>query len=182
LHVSNDGGKTVIFESLFGRKKPDPSEALYGAIVAAARQEKFYADMRVPDTLDGRFDMMALHMYLVLDRLREFGAEAETFRQALTDRFFAAMDQALREVGVGDLVVGKKVRKMAEAYFGRVTAYASAAASGDEEMRDALARNVYAGVDAAHAMDLAKWSRHAKQVLSTQNFKDIKSGQLRFEV
>jgi cytochrome b pre-mRNA-processing protein 3 len=171
----------VIFQWLFGRKKADPSEALYGAIVAAARQPKFYAEWLVPDTLDGRFDVLVLHVFLVLDRLRGFGAEADVLRQALTDRFFAQMDSALREVGVGDLAVGKKVRKMAEAFFGRSTAYTNAMAKGELEMSEALARNVYAEADATHAHDLAKWSLKARRELEKLNYDDIASGRVRFE-
>jgi cytochrome b pre-mRNA-processing protein 3 len=115
---------------------------VYEAIVAAARRPELYASYGVADSLDGRFEMISLHMYLVLDRLR--GDAADDFRQALTDEFFADMDRSLREMGVGDLSVGKKVRKMAEVFFGRVQAYN--AASGDsKKMADALARNVYAG-------------------------------------
>ena len=171
----------MILQHLFGRKKPDPSDALYAAIVAAARQPKFFADWNVPDTMDGRFDMMVLHIFLVMDRLRTFGAEAEELRQALTDRFFAEMDSALREVGVGDLVVGKKVRKMAEAYFGRATAYTTAMVAGEVEMQDALARNVFAGADASQAGNLAKWCFQAKKVLASSSFEAFNTGQIRFE-
>jgi cytochrome b pre-mRNA-processing protein 3 len=171
----------VIFQRLFGRRKPDPSEAVYAAIVAAARQEKLYAQWLVPDTLDGRFEMMVLHMFLILDRLRSCGGEADDLRQALTDRFFAAMDSALREVGVGDLSVGKKVRKMAEAFFGRATAYTAAMAQGEAAVTEALTRNVFADSDATRAAALAKWTFQAKDVLAKQNFADIAAGRLRFE-
>lgn len=169
----------MILKALFGRKPPDPSEALYAAIVAAARQEKFYADWGVPDTMDGRFDMQVLLMYLVLQRLGEFGAAAAPLRQALTDGFFAAMDAALREVGVGDLAVGKKVRKMAEAFFGRIKVYSAAQTRND--LRDALARNIYAGTDAAHVGDLATWTMQAQQVLKTQDLDAMTQGDVRFE-
>lgn len=172
----------MILQRLFGQKKPDPSEALYAAIVAAARQPKFYADWKVPDTIDGRFDMMVLHVFLAMDAMRNFGAEAEGLRQALTDRFFAEMDSALREVGVGDLVVGKKVRKMAEAYFGRATAYTTAMAASEAEMRDALARNIFAHVDASYALALAKWCFQAKSVLAGFKLSDFEAGHVRFEI
>jgi cytochrome b pre-mRNA-processing protein 3 len=171
----------VIFKRLFGQRKPDPSEALYAAIVAAARQEKFYAEWQVPDTLDGRFDLMVLHMFLTLDRLRHFGAESEVLRQALTDRFFAAMDAALREVGVGDISVGKKVRKMAEAFFGRVAAYTAGMEKSEAELSDALKRNIYADVDGRHAIDLARWVLQAKAILAKQELNDIAQGHVRFE-
>ena len=169
----------MILKALFGRKPADPSEALYAAIVAAARQEKFYAAWGVPDTMDGRFDMQVLHMYLVLERLGEFGAEVEPLRQALTDRFFAAMDAALREVGVGDLAVGKKVRKMAEAFFGRIKVYSAAQTQND--LRVALARNIYAGSDAAHAGNLATWIMQSQQVLKAQDLDAMAQGNVRFE-
>ena len=171
----------MILQRLFGKTKPDPSDALYAAIVAAARQQKFYSEWKVPDTLDGRFDMMVLHVFLVMDRLRALGAEAEELRQALTDHFFAEMDSALREVGVGDLVVGKKVRKLAEAYFGRATAYTTAMSAGESDMQDALSRNVFAGADATRAMDVAKWSLQARNTLANYGLADFKSGQVSFE-
>jgi cytochrome b pre-mRNA-processing protein 3 len=172
----------VILRWLFGRRRPDPSEALYAAIVAAARQEKFYAQWGVPDTLNGRFDMMVLHTFLVMERLRDFGSESEELSQALINGFFAQMDAALREVGVGDLVVGKKVRKMAEAYFGRATAYAKALADDDTTaLAEAVARNVYAGTDAKHAADVAQWARLAKAALKQQALAELAQGQVRFE-
>jgi cytochrome b pre-mRNA-processing protein 3 len=114
--------------------------------------------------------------------MREFGSDANELKQALTDRFFAEMDSALREVGVGDLVVGKKVRKMAEVYFGRATAYTTAMAADELEMQDALARNVFAETDASRAMDLAKWSFRSKQVLAGFGLDDFKTGHIRFEI
>jgi cytochrome b pre-mRNA-processing protein 3 len=171
----------VILRWLFGRAKIDPSEALYAAIVAAARQEKFHADWGVPDTMDGRFDMLALHMFLVLDRLRAFGEEAKDLSQALTDRFFAEMDAALRQVGVGDLSVGKKVRKMAEAFYGRVSVYTAALEKDDGKLREALARNIYAGVDSSRSDVLAKWTRNARKILANQDFSAFAKGLVRFE-
>jgi cytochrome b pre-mRNA-processing protein 3 len=170
----------VILKALFGRNTADPSDALYAAIVAAARQEKFYAEWQVPDTMDGRFDMQVLHMYLVLEHLGEFGTEAASLRQALTDRFFAAMDAALREVGVGDLAVGKKVRKMAEAFFGRITAY-SKAASSKADLREALTRNIFAEANADHAADLATWTLQARLLLKSQTLDALAQGNVRFE-
>jgi cytochrome b pre-mRNA-processing protein 3 len=169
----------VILKALFGRKPADPSEAVYAAIVAAARQAKFYADWGVPDTMEGRFDLQVLHMYLVLVRLGDFGTEAEPLRQALTDRFFAAMDAALREVGVGDLAVGKKVRKMAEAFFGRIKVYS--AAINQEELRDALTRNIYADANASQSGKLSDWVIQARHALKSQSLDAMAKGDIRFE-
>ena len=96
--------------------------------MAAARHPVAYAEWGVPDTLDGRFDMITLHTFLVLDRLK---GEDRAFRQELVDEFFRDMDRSLREMGVGDLSVGKKVRKMAEVFYGRLAAYDKALAGPD---------------------------------------------------
>jgi cytochrome b pre-mRNA-processing protein 3 len=152
--------------SLFKRKvSPSPVAAVYGAIVAAARHPRFYAEWGVPDTVDGRYDMIVLHSTLVLDRLSGEGEEAPArrFAQELTDAVFADMDRSLREMGVGDLSVGKKVRRMAEVFYGRAQAYRPALAGQDAEaLAEALHRNVFAGAGpqevadrlAAHALAL----------------------------
>jgi cytochrome b pre-mRNA-processing protein 3 len=167
----------MILRRLFERK-PDPGQALYEAIVAAARQPRFYADMAVPDTVDGRFDMIALHMFLVLDRLND-GA-LETTRQTLTDVFFRDMDRSLREMGVGDLSVGKKVRKMAEAFFGRLLAYKKAASESQEALASALARNIYVDSGSEHATALAKWVLAAQASLATQSANAIVEAKVKF--
>jgi cytochrome b pre-mRNA-processing protein 3 len=169
-----------VLAKLFTRAKPDPSAALYAAIVAAARQPRFYAECGVPDTMDGRFDILVLHMFLVLDRLHAEGPSAADFTQKLTDRFFAELDAALREVGVGDLTVGKKVRKMAEAFYGRVSAYRAGLKVEDESLRDAIVRNIFAGVDPTHAADLARWTRQAHAALARQKHADLVEGKVSF--
>ena len=120
---------------------PPPERSVYEAIVAAARHPVFYAYWHVADTIDGRFDMISLHAFLVLDRLK--GVEEE-FRQNLVDELFRDMDRSLREMGVGDISVGKKVRKMAEVFYGRVAAYDRALIAGRDAVNAALARNVFA--------------------------------------
>jgi cytochrome b pre-mRNA-processing protein 3 len=163
-------GKAMILKRIFA-KKPEPTRLLYEAIVAAARQPKFYLEHGVADTVDGRFDMITLHMFLVMERLRSEDTPAEGFRQQLTDDFFLDMDRSLREMGVGDLSVGKKVRKMAEVFYGRMTAYAVACAAGEGELQNALARNVYADETSPHAAGLAIWMSSAQQSLAAQNIK-----------
>lgn len=168
----------MIFERFF-KPKLTTSQILYGAIVAGARQPKFYADMAVPDTIDGRFDLISLHMFLVLERLN--GAEFVDARQKLTDTFFTDMDRSLREMGVGDLVVGKKVRKMAESFFGRVQAYDKALAAGEEHLQSALARNIYVDAkDETVAAPLKIWTLAARESLKTQSPETIASGKVVF--
>jgi cytochrome b pre-mRNA-processing protein 3 len=129
-----------MFLKRFFRPSTSPERSCYEAIVAAARHPVFYADWGVPDTLDGRFDMITLHTFLVLDRLK---GEEQAFRQGLVDELFADMDRSLREMGVGDLSVGKKVRKMAEVFYGRVAAYDQALAGAPGALEAALARNIF---------------------------------------
>lgn len=140
---------------------PGPTiEAIYGMIVAQARLPAFYEHYRVPDTVNGRFDMVLLHLWLILRRLRgtEGGA---TPSQALFDRFCSDMDANLREMGVGDLTVPKRMLKFAEAFYGRTAAYDAALQAGAAELAQALARNVLLDADAAHAEPLAAYVQAA---------------------
>jgi cytochrome b pre-mRNA-processing protein 3 len=122
---------------------------LYGAAVAAAREPFLYASVGVPDTLDGRFDLVGLHAFLVIRRLQAQPAPGPALAQAVFDAMFNDMDMNLREMGVGDLSVGKKVKVMWEAFHGRATAYAAALDAGDTEaLQAALARNVWRGAAA----------------------------------
>lgn len=168
----------MFLKRLFARK-PDVALTLYGVIVASARQEKFYAQWGVPDSIDGRFDMISLHLFLLLDRLKGEGAEVEKARQALTDTFFDDMDRSLREMGVGDLSVGKKVRKMAEAFYGRVKAYAAALANG-AGLEEALRRNFHPDNENASVTDLVGWVEDARAGLQRQSVTDIMSGKVSF--
>ncbi|MFZ1416247.1 MAG: ubiquinol-cytochrome C chaperone family protein [Defluviicoccus sp.] len=122
----------------------DPVQTLYSAIVRQARQPAFYRVCGVADTPDGRFDMIALHAALVLRRLRPEGEAARPLAQALFDHMFADMDENLREMGVGDLGVGKRIKAMARGFYGRLAAY-DAAITADDRARaaDALIRNLY---------------------------------------
>lgn len=119
-----------------------PMDELYRAVVAVARQPTWYTAGEVPDTLDGRFDMVALVLSLVLIRLER--EEAPHSLVGLTERFIDDMDGSLREIGIGDLVVGKHVGRMVGALEGRLGAY-RAAFAGTEPLRDALVRNLYRG-------------------------------------
>jgi cytochrome b pre-mRNA-processing protein 3 len=134
-----------------GRRRRAEAEArrLYAAIVAAARRPGFYREGGVPDSLDGRFELLTLHVHLVLRRLKGEPAAADT-AQALFDAMFADMDESLREIGVGDLGVGRRVKQMAEAFYGRVAAYDEGLAAADPAVLEAaLARNLYGTLPAA---------------------------------
>ncbi len=165
----------MILRTLF-QSKPVPGEILFNSIVASSRQPKFYLSFNVPDTLDGRFDMLVLHMYLVLDRLKP--ENLPDLRQSLTDLFFRDMDRSLRELGVGDISVGKKVRKMAEAFYGRVGAYDAAMAQDQPALAAAIRRNIYADVTEDKADGLASWAIASRDALSKQPIGNIIAGEL----
>lgn len=117
---------------------------LYGRAVEAARAPVFYERLGVPDTLDGRFDMVSLHAFLLIRRLRAMEAPGPALAQAVFDAMFNDMDVTLREMGVGDLGVGRRVRTMWEGFHGRATAYQAAlAAGGRQALAQTLARNVW---------------------------------------
>ena len=137
---------------LFG---PDPTVAiarrLYEAVVVQARQPVFFADLEVPDTVDGRFEMVALHAHLLLRRLKDGGPATADLAQALFDVMFADMDASLREMGAGDLGVGRRVKRMASAFYGRMAAYDSGLASRGDALGQALRRNLYGTVTPSEA-------------------------------
>jgi cytochrome b pre-mRNA-processing protein 3 len=130
---------------LFGRKPPEARIAatLYGAIVAQAREPALYARLGVPDTVSGRFEMLVLHVFLVVRRLRDGGSEGDAIGQAVFDTFCTDMDRSLRELGIGDLGVPRRMRQMGEAFYGRARAYGEAVDAGDEAaLAASLCRNV----------------------------------------
>jgi cytochrome b pre-mRNA-processing protein 3 len=134
---------------LFRRNaRQDTISSLYGTIVAQARLPCFYREYGVPDTVNGRFDALVLHLVVVLDRLAEDVA-LRNLGQALFDRFCQDMVHNLREMGVGDLSVPKEMQRIGEAFYGRAQAYRTAfAAGGDEALVEAIHRNVYGGAPA----------------------------------
>ncbi len=130
-----------------GRQRRRCAVALYDQLVEQARQPVFYAEFGVPDTLDGRFEMIVLHTVLVLDRLRGQGDAAKGFSQILFDHMLADFDSGLRIVGVADLRVAGKLKQMAKAYYGRALAYSEGLKQGDAALQAALSRNLYGTID-----------------------------------
>lgn len=175
-----------------GLFKRDPAaaaaQALYAQVVEQARLPGFYRDLGVPDTLDGRFDMIVLHAFLVLHRLKAEGQAQGPVGQALFDLMFADMDASLRELGVGDLSVGKKVKQMATGFYGRVAAYeeglAAPGASGDDALAAALRRNLYGTTTAApgHVAAMAGYVRRQASALAGQSAVALTGGSVRFAV
>ncbi|WP_011580482.1 MULTISPECIES: ubiquinol-cytochrome C chaperone family protein [Chelativorans] len=157
-------------------------EALYGEIVAAARRPRLYSELQVPDTPLGRFEMLSLHLFLLLHRLRgETGVLAD-LAQELTDYFFREVDHSLRELGIGDLGVPKRIKKLARMFYGRLSAYGQAVDAGNEaELAGALRRNIMP--DRAvwdESAVLAAYMLEACHVLSGLANEELLAGKLTF--
>lgn len=118
-------------------------QRLYGAIVAYSRDPAYYTSYEVPDTIAGRFELILLHAFLMFHRLKREGEPGREFGQRLFDAFCKDMDANLREMGVGDLTVPKKMKSIASAFYGRVGAYDGALQAEGDELAQALVRNVY---------------------------------------
>ncbi len=156
----------------------DAVHELYAAVVEQARQPLFYRELGVPDRLDGRFDLIVLHLFFVLRKLGEDGRTRQGHEKQLLGLFFSDMDRSLREMGVGDLSVGKKIRNMAEAYYGRAAAYEEALAAPEgAALERALERNIYAGEAPQNALpQLAAYVRHLSTVLDAAPQESIAVG------
>jgi cytochrome b pre-mRNA-processing protein 3 len=154
-------------------------EAIYGMIVAQAREPLFYAGLGVPDTVNGRFDMVLLHLWMVLRRLRRSEGGAG-LSQALFDHFCGDMDDNLREMGVGDLTVPKRMQKFGEAFYGRSAAYDLALDAGAEPLAQALCKNILDGGGIGRARQLAAYTNAAVAVLAGLDDRSVGSGSWRF--
>jgi cytochrome b pre-mRNA-processing protein 3 len=165
---------------LFGRRFADKTHAVYGAIVAQARQPAFYLDYGVPDKVESRFDMVVLHGFLLFRRMAGEPAETRAEAQDVLDLFFLDMDRTLREMGIGDISVPKKMKKIAEAYAGRSEAYGRALDAGDRAaFAAALGRNVYGGApDPAGAAALADYAFAADAALRAVPAADLLAARL----
>ena len=146
------------------REAEAEARRLYAAVVARSRAPGFYL-AGVPDTFDGRFDLSMLHLFLLVRRLRREGAPGRAVAQALFDAAFDDMDRTLREMGVGDLGVPRRVKAMARAFYGRAAAYDEALdAADDAALRAALGRNLIGGGAAPES--LCAWVREADAALA----------------
>jgi cytochrome b pre-mRNA-processing protein 3 len=132
-------------------------EVIYGMIVTQAREPSFYRAFGVSDTVNGRFDLLILHLWMVLRRFRSVHGAVE-LSQALFDRFCEDMDANLREMGVGDLTVPKRMQAFGEAFYGRAAAYDAAFAAGGEQLAQAICKNVLNGAGMENARWLANYS------------------------
>ena len=168
---------------LFRRKQHERAGfALYNAAVAVAREPWFYTALGVPDTLDGRFDLVGIHAFLIIDRLHAAAEPGPAVAQAVFDAMFADMDFNLREMGVGDMSVGKRVKEMWEAFHGRARVYEAKLAADDSAgLAEALSRNVWRGKAPLGAPEqLAAHMRRVRAMLADTPVEPFIAGEVRF--
>lgn len=148
---------------MFRRRKPADEFAatLYARTAERARGAELFESCGIPDTLDGRFDALALHAALVIDRLRQ-EPDGEALSQAFFDAMFRHLDLTLREIGIQDLGVGRRIKIMAEGFHGRALAYREALAGGPTPLAEVLRRNAYGGKPPAEAERVARLEAHVR--------------------
>lgn len=175
-----------MFGKLFGKKDTLSASAdrLLSQIVAQSRRAEFYRDGGVPDTLEGRFEMMVVTAFPVFHRLKGQGERADNLAQMLFDRMFREIDISLREMGVGDLKVPRKIKAMAQGFYGRVVAYERALDAGDDAaLEDAVERNVFSAMEdgtpeAAHVAYIATVLKSGFDSVGAMALEDIMAGKL----
>ena len=153
----------------------------YRSVVEQARQPVFFVEYGVPDTLDGRFELICLHAFLFLHRLRSEPASAG-LAQAFFDMMFTDMDCSLREIGTGDLSVGRHVKRMAQAFYGRIRAYQRGLEQDDGELAAALRRNLYGsiGESVSGLAAMTEYTRRAARLLADQPIAQLAGGKILF--
>ncbi len=162
--------------------RQDTISTLYGTIVAQARLPCFYREYGVADDVNGRFDLLVMHLVVVLGRLAD-EAVLRDLGQTLFDRFCRDMDHNLREIGVGDLSVPKEMQRIAEAFYGRARAYQAALeALGSEPLVEAVIRNIYGGATVVPAapVRLAAYMRVAVRDVGAQQTAELQAGRVRW--
>jgi cytochrome b pre-mRNA-processing protein 3 len=166
------------------KRRPQTSgeagRALYAAVVDQARRPEFYIDLGVPDSANGRFELYSLHVILLLRTLKTGDAAAGQTAQVLFDTYLSSLDDALREQGVGDLSMAKKMRKLGEAFYGRTKAYDSAlgALPDKEPLRTLITRTLLDDAEGPLAQSIADYVTRAADRLAVQPLTDIYEGRL----
>jgi cytochrome b pre-mRNA-processing protein 3 len=157
-------------------------KALYAAAAGQARNPDFYSGLGVADTVEGRFELFSLHVALVLLRLKGQGEAAAETAQQLFETFVRSLDDALREIGVGDVVVGKRMRKLGEAFYGRMRSYELALAVRPDlaQLQDLVARTVLEGSSGDRSAYLAGYAAQAADQLQETPLDDLLAGRVRW--
>jgi cytochrome b pre-mRNA-processing protein 3 len=169
----------TLFTSLSVR---EAAELAYGRVVEQARRPGFFTDCGVPDTLDGRFELICLHAFLYLHRLKREDKQGAALGQRFFDTMFADFDRSLREMGTGDLSVGREIKRMAEAFYGRIGAYEQGLAGDDAVLQPALERNLFgtAPPTRPRLQAMACYARREAAGLNRQGAAELLEGRVSF--
>ena len=170
-----------LFQRLFERRRlQHAADNLYGAIVAQARRPYFYSVLGVPDTVTGRFELLALHMFVFMERMRE--GPVEPITQAVTDTFFREQDLAMREMGVGDMKVPKHMHRLADDFYARSAQYRECIDAHDREGLTGVIAEGILDCDAtdSRARALADYMSAALDLLSGQSEEAFRAGRIVF--
>ncbi|MEL6227077.1 MAG: ubiquinol-cytochrome C chaperone family protein [Pseudomonadota bacterium] len=184
---------------MFGFLKPrdpllEPATKLYGSVVAQARQPFLYARLSVPDTMEGRFELIILHLAMIIDRIRSESGSDDPFAKTLTGVFVTDIDDSYREIGISDTKVPAKVKKAAAVLYDRTLQYRSLDEAGDlVGLRNALGENIWrsdpdaqtemetaSGANLAHMGRLAAYVRAARKHLAEQTIEQLETGRVTF--
>ncbi len=164
-----------MFKSLFA-PKPNELQALelYSRAVEQARQPAFYTQLGVADRIDARFELYTLHVLLLYVRLRHQDQRTADLAQKMFDHYVSALDHSLRELGVGDISVGKKMRKLGESLYGRMSSYEKALTEQDADaFSTAIARNVFESDDIEAGRALTRYAFASHAALANQTLVEI---------
>lgn len=171
-----------IFDFFKRRRPSEKAVAVYERIVAQARQPAFYRDLGVPDTVDGRFDMIILHLILLFHRFRTESEAIREFGQEVFDVFCTDMDRSIREMGAADVVVPKRIKKMMHAFYGRLDRYVAAIDARDlDALQEGIRLNVFADAeDDIHPDRVADYALQSADLLKAQSVEALIEGMLKF--
>lgn len=172
---------------MFGLKKHkdfhETASMVYAAALSRARSPQFYTENGVPDSFDGRFEMLVLHVFMVMHKMTAGGAQGQEFNQSLFDVMFADMDQTLREMGIGDMGIPKHMKRMMKGFNGRIHTYRECVETDGAISEDVLARNLYGTVERpspAHLRQMKDYIAACLARLDKAEISDISSGHVEF--
>ena len=156
----------------------EPACRLFAVIVSQSRQPSFYQQLGVPDTLDGRFELLVLHTFLIVRQLRRGNFKHQLGRDIMT-LLFDDFDLSLRETGVGDMGIGRRIKTMADGFYGRSEAYEVGLADGGTKLADAIARNIFRGdYSTASLTSLEAYVRREARALEQASEADLLAGKV----